>query len=251
LACGWWTSHARQHRLEQTFILEKAPFIGVSASSRSPRWLRILDVTGELSTVFQHVEFVACGIPRDHREPTFELPPRLTAELPYLSDVDSFGVCADLPRNQNTPCPLRLGTPELAALRRIRWLTLRHHTADDETLLAVGQLINLENLSLEDAQVTDEGFAGLASCIYLQNLHLARCHGLTDKSIDTLLRLPQLKSVHIDYCNGLTAHGIARLSQIRTIEFVRLEAAPELAREVFSALNGKIPQLFVSRFDGT
>ena len=116
--------------------------------------------------------------------------------------------------------------------------------ATDASLSYVGDLTNLESLSVSGASVTDAGLQHLEKLDQLWSLNLSETQ-VTDQSIDTLARLKRLRRLDASGTR-ITADGIdtlARLKRLRRLDVsgtrISADGIAELAR-----LNRRVEILF-------
>ena len=103
-----------------------------------------------------------------------------------------------------------VGIAQLASLPRLRVLRLGSDQINDQTLQVLNRFKTLDALSLEDANITDEGLSKLQGPS-IKELSLARCFMVTDDGMKTIATLPKLERLYLRDM-GITDDGIISLS---------------------------------------
>ena len=104
-------------------------------------------------------------------------------------------------------------------------LVRRRGHVTDETLRLVGRFMELQELSLDGADVTDAGLASLRGLTALQRLNLART-GLTDAGLSHLKKLAGLREIDLRGTQ-LTSAGVRELRRALPMAEVLADQAEE------------------------
>jgi hypothetical protein len=125
----------------------------------------------------------------------------------------------------------------LIASDQIVELDLQDAGLEDELLADVGKLTALTRLRLSRNALTDRAIARLAGVPRLERLNLYANPGITDASVEALVRFAPLRRLDV-WQTGISAAGLARLRQLRPDLEVQGETATVLADAVIAAPGG-------------
>jgi serine/threonine protein kinase len=109
----------------------------------------------------------------------------------------------------------------------------------DDAVPILAKFKNLEKLSIDSKQLTDDGLAELASLTKLQ--WLACGPEITGKGLSALQSMPALRTLDIKG-QGPTDAGMATLANFRGIEWLSIQRADGLSDTTLATI-GKLPQL--------
>jgi hypothetical protein len=242
IPCGWWAYHLRQQRLELAIASRWEDTLTLySAGSSAPGWLRRL--TGhDWESVFDHARTVSVDITLPPHATAAEFPAGLVADLSLLPNLRHLYVTIERSHpDQFIPSPLRLSESELRAIEQIETLYLKGHV-DNETLRSLPKL-PLRALTLDNASITNEGLAILASIPRLEILLLNGCNQINDTCVDALLKLPALRKLYFNGCESLTDAGIIRLAELPHLKSLHVMTRREFSPDLLLRLKEKIPDV--------
>ena len=100
--------------------------------------------------------------------------------------------------------------PCLLALPHLKRLKLSGGGISDLGVRQIGSIAGLEELSLQDARIDDEGLKPLENLKNLSSLTIRRSPRVTDSAIEHLLQLPKLSKLGLLEV-GITNRGLERL----------------------------------------
>ncbi|MCA8923018.1 MAG: hypothetical protein KDD82_14480 [Planctomycetes bacterium] len=109
----------------------------------------------------------------------------------------------------------------LAPLPALRTLRLTFAPLDDRGLEHLCELSGLEQLSVNNTSVGDEGLLALARLDRLRTLNLYRCEGVSDAGLEVLDRLPDLEDLDLG-STGITDAGLARVARLPRLRRLNL-----------------------------
>jgi hypothetical protein len=125
----------------------------------------------------------------------------------------------------------------LTASDQIVELDLQDAGIEDELLADVGKFTELTRLRLSRNALTDRAIARLAGVPRLERLNLYANPGITDASVEALVRFTPLRRLDV-WQTGISAAGLARLRQLRPDLEVQGETATVLADAAIAAPGG-------------
>jgi hypothetical protein len=125
----------------------------------------------------------------------------------------------------------------LTAADRIVELDLQDGGLGDELLTDIGKLTELARLRLSRNALTDRAISSLATLPRLERLNLYANPGITDASVEALVRFASLRRLDV-WQTGISAAGVARLRQLRPDLGVQGETATVLGDGVVAAPGG-------------
>ncbi|MEN1678049.1 MAG: hypothetical protein AAGJ46_00540 [Planctomycetota bacterium] len=102
------------------------------------------------------------------------------------------------------------GLRRIGELRNLESLSLSSSGITDQSIESIVQLRRLSSLDISDCYITDEGLAELARCASLTHLDLTGA-SVTDTGILHLADHPSLESLEIEIGQGVTRQGLRRL----------------------------------------
>jgi hypothetical protein len=108
-----------------------------------------------------------------------------------------------------------VGLTNFAALQSLRELELFGRGVNNEVMPYVCSLTNLESLRIWESSIGEQGIAGLSGLRSLKRLELATIEGVTQRSMETLAKLPEMEFL-----------GVA--GEIKEGAFSTLNACPKL-----------------------
>ncbi len=106
----------------------------------------------------------------------------------------------------------------LIGLENLRDLRIGGNMASDAALRSVAALSTLESLTIEDAPVTDAGLDALID-LPLQQVHIARCLGITDGALERLGKFTRLKALSLrdTMVTGTGLEHLAKCPQLQSL----------------------------------
>jgi hypothetical protein len=125
----------------------------------------------------------------------------------------------------------------LTTADRIVELDLQDGGLGDELLTDIGKLTELARLRLSRNALTDRAISSLATLPRLERLNLYANPGITDASVEALVRFASLRRLDV-WQTGISAAGVARLRQLRPDLGVQGETATVLGDGVVAAPGG-------------
>jgi len=191
--------------------------------------------------VVDHAEEVRLGQPRDPRhavddETLLQAHARIVQLGGGLSEA---GDVLNFAANPVTDYDLALLTPYLAALSKVRSLSLRNSEAGDRTIADWGEILVLRNLDLSYSMVTPAGIRHLEKLTQLEQLGL---EGLLigDESLPHIGKLTKLTILNLTG-TGITDDGLRHLSDLTQLESLYLGVTDLSAKGIRTVL--RLPQL--------
>jgi hypothetical protein len=122
--------------------------------------------------------------------------------------------------SQGKPERVVLLLKDLGRQTGLRKLDLSNvYAVDNDGLDALSSLSELEELSLDGANITDDGLRHLAGFTNLRKLSLYAAHGITGRGLSHLAALQQLKELDLaeTECGDESAAALARLVGLRRL----------------------------------
>lgn len=135
-----------------------------------------------------------------------------------------------------------LSSTDFARLRkldRLKGPDLFRTSANDEVLGYVGELHNMENLTLDLTSVTDAGLKHITGLTNLKNLSLNGT-SITDKGLESVIALKELETLKLRGTE-VTDDGIRLLTSVPTLRLLCLRRRFDFARGVSSFLPPPFP----------
>lgn len=126
-----------------------------------------------------------------------------------------------------------LNLAELAPLKRVQHLFLKHLPIDDARLARLPEFPELQYLSLEGTKVSDAGLAELSRFPQLQMLWLDNTP-VTDRGLTHLKSLTALRTLHLSG-TGAAGLGLSELRQLPNLSYLSLKGcklAPDSLKHV-------------------
>jgi hypothetical protein len=129
---------------------------------------------------------------------------------------------------------------------------------------ALGMLPLFPSLrSLMPMDVTDDGFRHVGRCERLEELWCMYCRGtgdaataqiaglrlktyyaggtqITDRSLETLARMPSLEQIHLHHCQGVTDRGVQHLASLPNLRELAVEGSRNVTRAAFAGLPPRV-----------
>src|SRR5262249_8236666 len=144
---------------------------------------------------------------------------RVIGKLPHLETLYLY----DLPISDES---LQL----LANCKTLQTLGINEKkNITDAGLKAIGQLTQLQFLTVCGEQVTDAGVAHLKGLTELRTLSLSGM-SITDRAFDTLLQLPSLDNFNLIHCEQISDSGYRRLLEIPKLSFAQVYVTQPLSK---------------------
>lgn len=101
------------------------------------------------------------------------------------------------------------------------WMKLQGTTFDSATIESLARITTLEDLVLDESNVTDADLAALSTLIDLKRLSLSRT-AITDTGLTQLAILPRLTTLVLNSSYHVTDEGLETLAQLRSLEEISL-----------------------------
>ena len=117
--------------------------------------------------------------------------------------------------------------PCLLALPHLKRLKLSGGGISDVGVRQIGSIAGLEELSLQDAQIDDEGLKPLENLKNLSSLTIRRSPRVTDSAIEHLLQLPKLSKLGLLEV-GITNRGLERLKGMTRLRALDLRGCSQV-----------------------
>jgi hypothetical protein len=129
-------------------------------------------------------------------------------------------------RRRNPPLVTDERLQHLKDLDHLRYLNLCFcQKVTDAGLVWLKNLKNLEYLDLQryspGKKISDTGIAALGGLQNLRALNL-KCCGITDRAVDTLVKLRKLTYLDLQYASGITDDGLAKLTALPELQSIHL-----------------------------
>lgn len=160
------------------------------------------------------------------------------AELPELTnlrtDPETF---VALERVPPTLCRLALigldltdqAVKKLGGLEHLTHLDLGNARLSDAGARDVARSAGLVSLKISGASITDRAVRAFSSSLSrLEELHLERCDGITDRGLSSLAKMSRLRVLSLDHCRGVTAKGLAKLAALEGLTRLYVRAGRTL-----------------------
>ncbi|MCB9879002.1 MAG: hypothetical protein H6835_15515 [Planctomycetes bacterium] len=129
------------------------------------------------------------------------------------------------------------GVEKLAALTRLRWLSLAEcHDVQGKTLGALRAIPQLEHLDLTFTGLRSEGIAQLPELPSLRELTLSHCMDFHGRSLADVAKLPGLRRLELRGCSTVKADDVEQLAALHELRHLDL-------RDCMGAFRGQTMQL--------
>ena len=129
-----------------------------------------------------------------------------------------------------------------------KWMKLVGSTLDAAAIDSLARVTTLEDLVLDESNVTDDDLAALVTLADLRRLSLVHT-AITDKGLSHLSGLPRLKTLVLDSSYRVTDDGLVAVGEIDSLEDVSLLDTP-VTLPPLVALSGRHTTLQINSSHG-
>jgi hypothetical protein len=137
-----------------------------------------------------------------------------------------------------SPLYTAAGVAQLRKMGALESLNYHGQLVTDAVLREIAAIPRLRWLHAQDVASGDDGFIALGQCATLETAALRFCHGVTDRGIAAIARLPRLESLNVGG-RRLTDDAFAPLAGARALR----DLSPSLSRDGAFVHIARIPRL--------
>jgi hypothetical protein len=159
--------------------------------------------------------------------------------------------------------------PQLAALKKLRGLNVSNRKTSDTTLQLIGKTLpDLQELSLDDSVITDDGLKALEGMKKLESLQINGATAVTDEGVKSIGKIATLKKLGLDRTKitddgmksiknlsnlvdfritetAVTDAGLRELKNIATLEYV-YALKSKITKNGAADLKKALPKVYVA-----
>ena len=133
---------------------------------------------------------------------------------------------------------VNLGINSIEVPRHVNQVRCRYYGANDDDLeRMVKQVKSINQLDLDETDITDEGMKHLIELDYLREIRLKGCRKITDIGMEYICQFKGLELLHL-YGTAVTINGFDRIGELKHLNKLLVEADgkdPKL-EEIFALL---------------
>jgi len=109
----------------------------------------------------------------------------------------------------------------------------------DDGIAALAKCPNMEYLNVASCDISDDAMLAIIGQ-NIKSLHLDHCIGISNVSLESLVKLPSLVSLHVDFCREITDEGLQFLEKSTTLQSVGLSYLPNISDRAVLSLATKL-----------